>query len=170
MRETLGQLRWPNAIGDVESHIPERRMVYLSQPMSVGGHHFTISPLSSTLDVVDKKYSEVFLEIHGLKQPEDAEELLPTDYAYWNALKTVADAYKYLRNEHPRYVDLVQPTGVVESSGGVRLIWRTGAKQVKVNFGARPDLKSYLYYESGQVYDVETLDAPTLARRLGWLV
>jgi hypothetical protein len=170
LREAYRRIVPPNAIGDVAPHFSERRFVCLDQPISVSGHSFNTSPFASTLDVIDKKYSEVFREIHALRQPEDVDELVPTDYAYWNALKIVAGAYQSLRCEHPRYANLEQPAGVVDSSGGVRLIWRTDSKQVKANFGARPDLKSYLYYESGQVYDVETLDIPTLARRLGWLI
>lgn len=170
LRGALRPFRLPNAFRDVESTVLERRTLWASNPISIGGQQFIISPQSSTLDVIDKKYSEVFLEIHSLRQPEDAGEPLPTEYAYWNALKTVAAAYNSLRNGHPRYSFLVQPTAVVDSSGGVRLIWRTDAKQVKANFGGQPSLKSYLYYESGQVYDVETLDAPTLAQRLGWLI
>lgn len=170
IKDLTNYFRSPNAVADVEPLVAEPKFLCAGQPFSVSGQQFITAPLASTIDVIDKKYSEVFLEINALKQPEDTDDPVPTDFAYWSALRTVAATYSSLRKEHPHYSELPTPVGVVDSAGGVRLIWKTNAKQVKANFGGRADLRSYLYYESGQTYDVEPLDVPTLARRLGWLV
>lgn len=170
IKDLTSYFKTANAVADVEPLVAEPKFLCVGQPFSVSGQQFITAPFASTLDVIDKKYSEVFLEINSLKQPEDIGDPVPTDFAYWSSLRTVAAAYSSLRREHPRYSELPTPVGVVDSAGGVRLIWKTNAKQVKANFGGRADLRSYLYYESGQVYDVEPLDVPTLARRLGWLV
>lgn len=139
-----------------------------SQPIS--GGIFLTAPTTTTVSVLDKKYSEVFEQVFLLRNGEqDDDEPRATEFAYWNCLKTVAGAYNLLRAEHPSSATLMKPTAVVENSGGIRLIWKTPDKVVRANFAGRPNLRSYLYYESGQVYEVEPLDARTLAARLGWL-
>jgi hypothetical protein len=161
-------LKRPNAVRDVREH-HDPLLSYLCE-RSLSFSETCTSPPAATLNVVDKKYSQVFHEVFSLRNPEDQDDPIPTELAYWNSLKTIGSAYNILSAEHPRAAQLTNPTAVVDNSGGVRLIWKTPSKQVKANFAARPDLKSYIYYESGQVYDTEPLDANNLARRLGWLI
>lgn len=168
--ECFHVVKVPNAVADVVPELRDQQLAWLHTSCLFVGVGFSTSPLIATVNVVDKKYSEVFQEIFSLRNPEDEDDPHPTEFSYWAASRVVAAAYQILKLEDPRSVELVKPTAVVDDTGGVRLIWRTHSKLVKANFGGRSDLKSYLYYESGQLYDIETLDAPTLARRLRWLI
>jgi hypothetical protein len=103
------------------------------------------------------------------------DEVVPTDFAYMSARSVVESAYgqlpKTLKDLKRQYLPLLIPSPLVTTDdvGGIRLLWRAGNRQVRANFGARPDLRSYLYFESGLEHDMEPLDAQHLAGRLAWL-
>jgi hypothetical protein len=115
----------------------------------------------------------VIEEIDALRAGRE-DEVVPTEYAYKNARSIVESAYGEINNPHSkkrRGVPEIFPKPLVTTDdvGGIRLSWRTEAAQVRANFGATPQLRSYVYFESDLEHDVEPLDPQHLARRLTWL-
>lgn len=102
------------------------------------------------------------------------DEVAPTRHAYERARSVVEAAYgelDRLRGKKRRGVPEIFPKPLVTTDdvGGIRLSWRMGSKQVRANFGARPELQSYVYFESGLEHNAEDLDVEHLAGRLAWL-
>ena len=115
----------------------------------------------------------VIEEIDALRVGRE-DEVVPTEYAYKNARSIVESAYGEInspRSKRRRGVPEIFPKPLVTTDdvGGIRLSWRTEAAQVRANFGARPELRSYVYFESPLEHDVELLDPHHLAERLTWL-
>ena len=112
--------------------------------------------------------SIVISEIDALKGGVE-DEAIPTDFAYQNARSIVESAYGQVRSKN--FVPNIIPHPIVttDDAGGIRLAWRHEEKHVRVNFGATPNLRSYLYFEFRLEHVVEQLDAENLARRIAWL-
>jgi hypothetical protein len=98
------------------------------------------------------------LELEVLLANEQGDWATPTLFAYTNARAILEKG-----------VNLPVALMTTDSEGGIRMAWRRGEKQVRVNFGAWAELKSYIYYASPQVHEVEKLDAANLLKRLDWL-
>jgi hypothetical protein len=96
------------------------------------------------------------------------DEAAPTEYAYERARAIVEAAYGRMR---PHSIPTILPRPVITTDdvGGIRLSWRSEAKQVRANFGAGPELQSYVYFESNSEHNAEDLDSEHLAGRLAWL-
>ena len=112
-------------------------------------------------------------EIDALRAGRE-DEIVPTEYAYKNARSIVESAYGEIYNpssKKRRGVPKIfpKPSVTTDDVGGIRLSWRTEAGQVRANFGATPERRSYVYFESGLEHDVEPLDPQHLAGRLTWL-
>jgi hypothetical protein len=115
----------------------------------------------------------VIEEIDTLRAGRE-DEVVPTEYAYKNARSIIESTYGEIsspRSKKRRSVPEIFPEPLVTTDdvGGIRLSWRTEAGQVRANFGATPELRSYVYFESGLEHDVEPLDPQHLAGRLTWL-
>jgi hypothetical protein len=112
--------------------------------------------------------SEVISEIDQLKAGVEDEEI-PTDFAYKAACTVVELAYSQpeTQNRIPRIMP--KPWVTTDDVGGIRVVWTFESKRLVANFGARPDLQTYLYYESQLEHDAEPLNANSLRRRLAWL-
>lgn len=115
----------------------------------------------------------VISEIDALLAGSD-DEVAPTRHAYERARSVVEAAYgevNRLRAKKRRGVPEIFPRPLVTTDdvGGIRLSWRLGTKQVRANFGAQPELQSYVYFESGVEHNAEDLDVEHLAGRLAWL-
>ena len=93
----------------------------------------------------------------------------PTDHAYWQAFNLVVGAYFQVASQHPGCA-LPIPFVSTDDSGGVRIAWRFQTKQVRVNVGGRPGLRSYIYFQSSSGHDIDAPLATTLADRLYWLI
>jgi len=100
------------------------------------------------------------------------DETIPTEFAHNNARRTVEAAYQILERKFGIAERIPAPTLTTDDAGGIRLGWRSGAKQVRVNFGAAPEPanQTYLYFESPIEHRVENLDTENLAERLSWLM
>lgn len=98
------------------------------------------------------------LELEILLANKDQDWITPTRYSYNRALAILESV-----------VDLPVTFMTTDPEGGIRMAWRQGRSQVRANFAARPELRSYIYYESPIVHDVEDLDALNLLKRLSWL-
>lgn len=108
-------------------------------------------------------------ELAGLKTLNRGDWEPPTDYAYRVAVNLAVDAYFQIAELHPGTV-LPTPFASTDDSGGVRIAWRLQGKQVRVNIGGKPELRSYIYFQSPAGPGVETPQAAVLADRLYWLV
>lgn len=97
------------------------------------------------------------------------DEVVPTRFAYERARSVVEAAYGQVKTHKNVPTLIPRPLVTTDDVGGIRLSWRTSDRQVRANFGARPDLRSYIYFESALEHSVEPLDAQHLARRLAWL-
>lgn len=97
------------------------------------------------------------------------DEITPTEYAYEKARSIVESAYGRAEAKMRIPEALPRPSITTDDVGGVRLSWRADARQLRANFGARQDLRSYIYFESGEEHDIEELSADNLAGRLAWL-
>lgn len=93
-----------------------------------------------------------------LRANEQNDWVAPTAYAY--------DTARSVLNECP---GLKLSFVATDDQGGIRMAWRHGEKQVRVNFGAGPGFKSYIYYEGDSAHDVEPLLPANLRSRLHWL-
>lgn len=97
-------------------------------------------------------------ELEVLRANAEGDWITPTPYAY--------DRARAIMDECPGVPVALMTT---DSEGGIRMAWRRGEKQARANFGARPGLKSYIYYESPEAHNAEDLQAANLLKRLRWL-
>ena len=112
--------------------------------------------------------SQIIEEIEQLRAGVE-DEVMPTQFAYQNAYTVIQSAYSQAdpgRNV-PRFNPV--PWATTDDAGGIRVIWNFGARKLRANFGARPDLETYLYHESDTDSDAEPLDPESLKSRLKWL-
>jgi hypothetical protein len=94
----------------------------------------------------------------------------PTLHAFRNAIRTVPKAYGLVKTDGGRlYVSIPVPSFSTDDVGGIRLGWKRDNRVMRINFGADPNLRSYLYFEHDRVHGIEQLDEETLAKRLRWL-
>ncbi len=112
--------------------------------------------------------SAVLSEIDALAAGTE-DEVRPTEYAYTRARSYVESAYGQAKvpGHLPEIVPQVSVT--TDDVGGIRLAWRLGPKQLRANFGAAANLRSYLYFESALEHRAEDLDMQRLAGGLDWL-
>jgi hypothetical protein len=113
---------------------------------------------------------DIVRELIGLKTNFEDDWEQPSTYAYERALDVLPRAYSQLRLKHPGCDRLPEPFLSTDSAGGVRTAWRWKTRQIRVNFGAEPDLRSYIYFESPTEHAIEELQETTLADRLYWLI
>jgi hypothetical protein len=112
--------------------------------------------------------SLVVAEIDQLRRGVE-DEVIPSGFAHFNARQTVESGYGQFKS-YALAKTVPRPFVTTDDVGGIRLVWRSGKKQVLANFGARSGLKSYLYFESPTEHGSEALDPGNLAGRLSWLM
>lgn len=112
--------------------------------------------------------SQVVTEIDRLKAGKE-DEVIPTDYAYEQARRTVEAAYAAIKPLGAVPSVQPEPWATTDDVGGIRLLWDVGSKKLRANFAARPGLRTYLYHESAFEHDAEPLNIQTLTGRLTWL-
>ena len=112
--------------------------------------------------------SQLIAEIEELKAGKP-DEVIPTDFAYKTACAVIQSAYALaqLGRNVPRVMP--EPWVTTDDAGGIRVLWNSGSRKLRANFGARPELQTYLYFESDVDHDAEPLDAKSLKSRLSWL-
>jgi len=138
----------------------------LTNPQSIS--EVMLQPESNIVTSFVRNSSSLVAEIDALVAGRE-DEIKPTDYAYTAARSLVESAYGQikLRENVPEIVPEASIT--TDDVGGIRLAWRVGPKQVRANFGANANLRSYIYFEAGFDHAVEQLDVQHLAGRLAWL-
>lgn len=115
-----------------------------------------------------RNWSTVLAEIDALAGGTE-DEVRPTEYAYAQARLMVESVYRQIKPAWNVPQIVPEHSATTDDLGGVRLAWRLGPKQIRANFGAYANLRSYIYFESELEHDVEDLDAPHLAGRIAWL-
>jgi hypothetical protein len=117
-------------------------------------------------------WSLVVAGLDSLMAPgEENEGSRPTEYAYRAARSVVESAYGRLLSERKTSMfNIPLPIVITDDRGGVKLAWHQGTKHVRVNFGAAPELRAYLYFESSAEHDIEALQPSNLSKRLNWLL
>jgi len=128
---------------------------------------------SNSVELLAERSRPVIEEIDALRAGRE-DEVIPTEHAYRNARSIVESAYGQINSPSGRKqlgVPEIFPKPLISTDdvGGIRLSWRTGTKQVRANFGANPELRSYVYFEHGREHAVEELDPQRLSGRLTWL-
>lgn len=108
-------------------------------------------------------------EIDALRAGKDEDEAVPTDFAYEAARAVVDSAYSLVETEGTIPRILPTPWATTDDAGGIRVIWNSGSKKLRANFGATPQLQTYLYHESETESDAEPLDPESLRSRIMWL-
>ena len=122
---------------------------YLPTP-NVTALSFT-SPKVPTVDGNLKK-------LEALRVNANDDWVSPTDYAFDRAVGVLRTLLEYPLT----YI-------TTDSEGGIRMAWHRFGKKVRVNIGARAELKTYIYYQSDDMYEVEDLSIANLQNRLRWL-
>jgi hypothetical protein len=149
-----------------------------------GGIYY--QPLQETVLVKNHKIENpltrlseaVISEIDALMVGRE-DEAKPTEFAYSNARNLIESAYgkAFGQVKVPWSVQevLPNPAATTDDMGGIRLLWHEGTKQIRLNFGADENRRSYLYFEEdlrqqGINHGVELLDPDHLAERFAWLM
>ncbi len=127
-----------------------------------------VQPEINTASPFVRDYPSILAGIDGLAAGVEG-EVRPTDYAYTRARSFVESSYGQIRRAENVPGLLPEVSITTDDLGGIRLAWRLGAKQVRANFGANGNLRSYLYFESALEHHVEALDVHHLAGGLDWL-
>lgn len=125
----------------------------------------------ATLEVLEGKLSEVISQLQELlTDAEEGDWVPPSNYAFWNSIRTVTRAYATNELEEPRYRDLPAPVTNTDDLGGVRVTWRATNRTLIAKFGANASLRSYLYFELAEQHGLESLSPRALSDRLRWLL
>jgi len=132
----------------------------------------TWSPRSSasTTQLLDERLAVVVKEFEALVKTEAPDWPRPTQYALSNAVRVLAAAYIEIRLENAQcYWSITEPVLATDSVGGIRVTWRRDSRELRANFGAGPELRTYLYFESEGGHGIRELRSETLCERLQWL-
>jgi hypothetical protein len=127
--------------------------------------------MSLTKSVLDEKLARVTKQIEEIFLLNEDDWVPPTEYSRSSAGRLVAAAYTLTRLEDPHCYELI-PEAILttDDQGGVRITWRCNGREIRANFGGQPDLRTYLYHESGTQYGIEELNDRSLSDRLRWIV
>jgi hypothetical protein len=152
----------------MDSEILRRARSFLSNPDQVSTAMMSQQETIGSGLFLDSS-SAVLSELDGLAAGSE-DEIKPTDFAYTRARSLVESVYGRISVEK-RLLQMAPEASITsDDQGGIRIAWTRGEKQLRANFGARENLKSYLYFESPVEHDVEELDMHHLVGRLAWLI
>jgi hypothetical protein len=161
----------PNMVFDLSETL--EGVVNLMQS-SEGGqtlYEYVSCSAPATFEVSDRRLSEVIAELQELlNDAERGDWTAPSQFAFWNSLRTVTRAYATSELEDPRYPNLPAPVTSTDDSGGVRVTWRGANRTLVAKFGADASLRSYLYFEVAELHGLEPLNPRALSNRLRWLL
>jgi hypothetical protein len=127
---------------------------------------------SATMRIAERKIESLINDLIELMAEAFEEDAgVPTGYALRNAIEILPSAYTVARLRGPEEYNSIPPaTLATDEVGGLRLYWQVGRRQIRVNFGASPDRRSYVYFQDRERHGVDPLDAEALAERLQWLM
>lgn len=113
-------------------------------------------------------YSAVKNQLESLPTSDDL-EVAPTADAYLRAEHLVMSAYASMVSEKVHGNVLATPVIGTDDSGGIMVSWSARDKYVAAHFGARPESRSFLYFEQGAKHGVVGLSEQSLLEKLKWL-
>jgi hypothetical protein len=127
---------------------------------STGTRH-TISPCAPFISVSINRLVDLLAE----NGEDDYGKKGPAQFAFWHAFKIMAGAVEILGEDFA-----CSPS--VDSSGGIRITWRRGDRQVKLVCPSTHDLPIYIYHSSpaGNGLQNSNVGPGDLARKLDWLI
>jgi len=106
-------------------------------------------------------------ELVAVRHESEEDEYGPlraTEYAFSRTVEGVAECYALMRD------NLSTPLVSTDSSGGIRLTWIRGGRQVRAVFPGSPSDRRYLYHEGPAGYGaIHDFDGNALAKQLNWL-
>jgi hypothetical protein len=108
----------------------------------------------------------VFDRLSALKKINDVPDeytFRPTERAYINTKLTIMRTYQRMGERFPK------PRIVPDGEGGLVATWRQNGRRVRLRFQEKEDYQDYIYYQSGDEYDVEMVSVENLTKRLEWL-
>jgi hypothetical protein len=150
-------------------HLEVNRNEHVATQFSWDEQHswLTATAISDQLKWGSKELSRLHLELSHLYADDEYDEdfLRPTKSAIYKARLWLTKVSRILS-------DLPMGSHVsTDGSGGVRIEWSVGEKNVRLVIAARPSSKSYIYHEAGSEYGVDRSISPeTISRWLKWLV
>jgi hypothetical protein len=116
---------------------------------------------------IEEKLKDVFNRLSKLKKIEDVDDeyvLRSTPRAYTETKLTIMESYDRMHGRFP------VPRIVPDGEGGIVAAWSLGERRVRLRFRAEREQRDYIYYQSGDNYDVERATADNLIVRLKWLL
>ena len=110
----------------------------------------------------DKAYADFVNEVFSLSS--DEEEAPPADHVVERILELTPFAKQLLAQ------DWSQPWVTTDGSGGLRLSWRHGTRELRAVLLADRQRERYLYWQDGSEYGaIPNFGSATLFSRLRWL-
>lgn len=113
---------------------------------------------------------DILKAIYGLTNEEDSDGYIfkPTSHAIDNAETSIMDLYR--TTGHDFCAPLPRPRVFSDSTGGIIIQWGHNGRIVNAGFPPSEGRPSYLYYESGDDYELVDLTLSVLRERLEWLI
>jgi hypothetical protein len=132
-------------------------------------HEFGWKSVATVETADDVKLAELCDALTSVKLGEEV-DCLPSEYAYFTAARVLAEAYGLLGVAFSGYFRIPAPIMLADDEGALRVRWMNRDRELRANFGASPQHRSYLYFEDGGNYGLENLSGEVLAERLRRLV
>jgi hypothetical protein len=114
--------------------------------------------------------STIQRQLEFLPASEDI-EVRPSSYAHDEAKRMVGAAYATLFLDNP-LPNRKPPAPILgtDDVGGILISWILGNRYVAAKFAARPDSRSFVYFEEGAEHRAVEVSEQSLADRLRWLI
>lgn len=146
--------------GYLRFHSAKEEVSYRAYPLS------TLKLLGVKRPPVEVELLAVFDRLSALKKINDVPDeytFRPTERAYISTKLTIMRTYERMGERFPK------PRIVPDGEGGLVATWRQNERSVRLRFQEKEDYQDYIYYQSGDEYDVETVSVENLKKRLEWL-
>lgn len=122
--------------------------------------------LGSKRPPLEVELRTIFDRLSALKKIKDVADeytFKPTERAYISTKLAIMRVYSRMGERFPK------PRIVPDGEGGLVATWRQNGRSVRLRFQEKEDYQDYIYYQSGDEYDVETVSVENLRKRLEWL-
>jgi hypothetical protein len=116
---------------------------------------------------LEAELQSIFDRLSDMKKIEDVGDeytLKPTPRAHSDMKVAIIDARDGMGEAFPL------PRLVPDGDGGIVAVWSKGEKRVRLRIRAEKEERDYLYYQSEDEYDVESVTTDNLTKRLEWLL
>lgn len=142
-----------------------------SIPQGIPGKQLSAAESESVTRWLGQRQHGVIVTLRNLisvlKEEAENEEntTLPTEYAIDTVASIIADANSRMRGNFP------QGSPSADGTGGLRVEWIHGEREIRLAVAPRSGGKTYIYHEEPAHYATEyTVSAQALAKWLDWLI